>query len=226
MLLKPLSPLLPEPFQYFGLEVVLICALLFFFAMRLFRLFLGPNPVGIILCSLFFLTSPPLTWNLTRHFALSNHWLLVAALFLYFKAQQESSHGRYGDLSISALLLAAAAVATNPYIAFPTLLVLTATAASLLWQRRLSLSRAVGFMAALGVTSAVVAYALGFFIKGARATTVRATAFTALNLLAPFDPYVYGSILPRLLPRFPHGPIDIGLQLSGRGHYLPRHSAR
>ena len=216
VLLKPLSPLLPEPFQFFGLEVAAICALLFFFAMRLFRLFLGPNPIGIILCSLFFLTSPPLTWNLTRHFALSNHWLLVAALFLYFKAQQDGPRA-VRRFVISALLLAAAAVATNPYIAFPTLLVLTATAASLLWQRRLSLSRAVGFMAALGVTSAVVAYALGFFIRGGKGYTVPGYRVYALNLLAPFDPYIYGSILPRLLPRFPHGPIDIGCSYLGAG---------
>jgi Family of unknown function (DUF6311) len=64
VLLKPLSPLLPEPFQFFGLEVAAICALLFFFAMRLFRLFLGripavvpafsgPNPIGIICAACF-----------------------------------------------------------------------------------------------------------------------------------------------------------------------------
>src|SRR5271157_3730575 len=90
VLLKPLSPLLPEPFQYLGIEAVLICALQFFFSVRLFRLILGQDPFGIWLCSLFFLVSPPLTWNLTRHFALSNHWLLVAGLLVYFRAQQES----------------------------------------------------------------------------------------------------------------------------------------
>ena len=109
-------------------------------------------------------------------------------------------------------------MATNPYIAFPTLLVLTATAASLLWQRRLSLSRAVGFMAALGVTSAVVAYALGFFIRGGKGYDLPGYRVYALNLLAPFDPYIYGAILSRLLPRFPlTAPYDLGCSYLGAG---------
>ncbi|MGA2903594.1 MAG: DUF6311 domain-containing protein, partial [Candidatus Korobacteraceae bacterium] len=38
VVLKPLSPLLPEPAQYFGIEVILACTLQFFFAFRLLRL--------------------------------------------------------------------------------------------------------------------------------------------------------------------------------------------
>ncbi len=86
VLLKPLSPLLPEPFQYFGIEVVLICALQFFFSIKLFRLILGENPLGIWICSLLLLLAPTLTWNLTRHYAMANHWLLVASLLVYFQA--------------------------------------------------------------------------------------------------------------------------------------------
>src|SRR5271167_3220197 len=47
VVLKPLSPLLPEPLQYFGLEVVLACCLQFFFAFRIFRMVLGANVLGI-----------------------------------------------------------------------------------------------------------------------------------------------------------------------------------
>ena len=88
VLLKPFSPVLPEPFQYFGIEVVLSHTLLFFFSMRLFRLILGPNLPAMLLCSLFFCIAPPLLWNTTRHFAVSNHWLLLAALLLYVQTQQ------------------------------------------------------------------------------------------------------------------------------------------
>src|SRR5271157_1043503 len=112
VLFKLLSPLLPEPFQYFGIEVVLINALQFFFSIRLFRLILGPNPFGIWLCSLFFLFSPPLAWHLTRHFAVSNHWLLVAALLVYFQAQQESPR-TIRRFVVSAPMLAGVAVAIN-----------------------------------------------------------------------------------------------------------------
>lgn len=214
--LKPLSPLLPEPFQYFGFEVVLICALQFFFSVKLFRLILGQNPVGIWLCSSFFLVAPALVWNVTRHFALSNHWLLVAALLVYFQAQQESQH-TIRRFVVSALLLTGAAVATNPYLTLPVLLVLTAAAGSLLWQRRLRLRKAVVFMAALGATCAIVAYSLGFFIAGGRGYGQWGYRFYSLNLLAPFDPYVYGSILSRLLPHFPRRQAYVGCMYLGAG---------
>ena len=78
--LKVLSPVLPEPFQYFGIEAVLVCALQFFVALRLFRLLLGANLWGITMAGLFFLIAPPLTFRLKFHYCLSNHWLLLAAL--------------------------------------------------------------------------------------------------------------------------------------------------
>ena len=209
VLFKAFSPLLPEPFQYFGIQAVLICTLQFFFSIRLFRLILGQNPFGILLCSLFFLVAPPLAWRLRMHFALSNHWLVVAALLIYFQAQRESPQA-IRRFVIAALLLAGLGVAINPYPAFQVLVVLTAAAGSLLWQRRLSLPKALGFMAAMGLTCAIVAYALGFFIVGGKGYGLFGYRSYSLNLLAPFDPEFYGSILSRLLPRFPHGTVHSG----------------
>jgi Family of unknown function (DUF6311) len=153
VLLKPFSPVLPEPFQYFGIEVVLSYTLLFFFSMRLFRLILGPNLPAMLLCSLFFCLAPPLLWNTTRHFAVSNHWLLLAALLLYVQTQQ-SAPGTIRHFVIAGLALIAVAVATNPYLVFQVILVLIAATGSLLWQRRLSLVQAFGFLAALPATGA------------------------------------------------------------------------
>ena len=214
VLLKPLSPLLPEPFQYLGIEVVLACALQFFFATRLFRIILGRNLLGIGLCSLFFLVAPPLAGRATGHYTLTNQWLLVAALLVYFQAQQESP-GTMRRFVIASLLLATVAVAINPYLAFQVLLVLTAAAGSLLWQRRLTLPRAAGFMAAMGVTSVTVAYSLGFFITGGKGYVAPGYRFLATNLLSPFYPYIYGPypcglILSRLLPYVPNRTMELG----------------
>lgn len=208
VLFKLLSPLLPEPFQYFGIAAVLSCALQLFFSARLFRIILGRNPLGIWLCSLFFLVSPVLVWRLNCHLAASNHWLLVAALFVYFQAQQESPR-TVRRFVISALLLGAIACATNPYLAFPVVLMMTAAAGSLLWQHRLPLSKAAGFMAALAVTCAIMVYSLGFFPKGGSGFGGYGYPFSSLNMLAPLDPYVYG-LTSRLLPHFPRGPGGLG----------------
>jgi hypothetical protein len=200
---KLFSPLLPEPFQYFGFEAVLVLALQLFFSVRLFRLVLGgENPVGAWLCSLFLLFAPPLTFNATFHFAHSNHWLLIAALLVYFQAQQEQPN-TIRRFVISAIVLAGVAIATNPYLAFQVLLVLTATVGSLLWQRRLSLARAAVVMAALGATAMLVVFSFGLFISEGRGYSALGYRMFALNLLAPFDPYIYGAILRRLLHYFP-----------------------
>jgi hypothetical protein len=212
VLFKLVSPLLPEPFQYLGIDVVLLCALQFFFATRLFGLILHWNRIGVFLCSLFFLVAPPLAWHFTRHYALANHWLLIAALMVYLKAQEETPRA-IRRFVVCALLLTAFSLATDPYLAFPVVLVMTAAAGSLLWQHKLTLAKAAGFMAAMGASCALVIYSLGFFIAGGVGYGQGGYRLYSLNLLAPFDPYVYGSILPRL----PHGRTDVGAVYLGAG---------
>jgi hypothetical protein len=102
----------------------------------------------------------------------------------------------------SGLALAAVAVAINPYIAFQVALVLAAAAVSLLWQRRLSLAQAAGFMAAMGVVGAVVSLTFGFVIAGSKGYTAWGYRNFSMNLLAPIDPRQWPSIV---LPRVPEG---------------------
>jgi hypothetical protein len=214
VLLKPLSPRLGEPFQYFGLEVVLACALQMFFAVRLLRLVAGGNRVGVWLGSVFFLAAPPLMTRLGGHFSLTFHWLLLAALLVYFHAQEESALAQRRFV-ISALVLAGVAVGTNPYLALQALVVLAATAGSLLWQRRWTLSKTAGFLAALGATSLLVAYSLGFFISGGKGYISPGYRFLAMNLLEPVSPYIFGpticgALLSHVVPYVPHPTTDMG----------------
>ena len=207
--LKPLSHLLPEPMQYFGFEVVLACALQFFFAFRIFRLVLGTNLLGIALCSLFFLLAPPLNYRFMGHYSLSNQWLLLAALLLFLQVQQEwdypthAKEARVGHPSIRKFVIAGAVLAgisvgINPYIAFQVLMVLAAGVVSLLWQKRLTLSRAVGSLALFCLSGFLVAYSLGLVIEGGRGYTTGGYRVFSLNLLSPIDPRGWTSIL---LPR-------------------------
>ena len=171
VVLKPLSPLLPEPCQYVGLEIVLACALQFFFALRTFRFILGPNLLGIALSSIFFLLSPPLNLRLMGHDSLSNQWLLLAALLVFLRAQRECPTA-IRQFVISAVLLALVSVGVNPYIAVQVLLLLIATVASLLWRRRLTPWRATSIMALLGGVSFMMAYSLGLVATGDRKSVV------------------------------------------------------
>ena len=213
---KVFSSLLPEPFQYFGIEAVLTCALQFFFALRLFRLLLGANLWGVVTAGLFFLIAPPLTFRLKFHYCLANHWLLLVALLVFFQAQQESP-GVVRRFVISALILAGLGVATNPYIAFQMLLVMVAALVSLLWKGRLTLPQAAGFMAAMGMICLVVAYSLGFIIAGGRGYGGAGYRIFSMNLLSPLDPGWFGSIIfPALVPRLDRGQYE-GYSYLGAG---------
>ena len=216
VVLKPLSPLLPEPMQYFGLEAVLACALQFFFALRIFRLILDRNPWGMLIASAFFLLSPPLTYRFWGHYSLSNHWLLLAALFLFLReqlapttslppqfAQNQRELGAPAEslrrFVIAALALAAVSVGINPYLAFQVVLVLTATVVSLLWQRRLTFLRAAGTMALLIAVCVAMAAAMGLVITGGRGYASGGYRDLSMNLLAPIDPRGWTSLI---VPRF------------------------
>ncbi len=204
LILKPLSPVLPEPFQYFGFEVVLACALQFLFAMRLLRLLIGSYFWPMLLSSLFFVIAPPLTYRIVGHYSLTNQWLLVASLWIFFRAQRKSD-GDTRSLECSSIVLAAIAVAINPYLAFEVLFVLGAAIVSLLWQHRLSLTKAIGVVAAIGITGVVIAYSFGFIIPGGKGYTNSGYRYYSLNLLAPFDPFHFKSILFYTLPQATRG---------------------
>jgi Family of unknown function (DUF6311)/Carbohydrate binding domain len=196
--LKLLSPLLPEPMQFFGFEAVLACALQFFFALRIFRLILDRNPWGTLIASAFFLISAPLTYRLWGHYSLSNHWLLLAALFIFLREQLAPTQG-LRRFVIASLALAVVSVGINPYLAFQVMLVLTAAVVSLLWQRRLTLPRAAGVMALLVAVCVGTAVAMGLVIPGGRGYTSGGYRDLSMNLLAPIDPRGWTSLI---LPRF------------------------
>jgi len=196
--LKPLSPLLPEPAQYFGLEVILVCTLQFFFAFRLFRLLIGRDVLGAALCSVFFLLAPPLNYRFWGHYSLSNQWLLVAALYVFGRAQQATTNS-VRRFVISAAVLMAIAVGTNPYLALEVLLLLVAGVVSLLWQKRMSVAKSAGLVATLFATGFAVAYSPGLVIAGGKGYGSSGYRDLSMNLLAPFDPRTRTSIIfPRL----------------------------
>ncbi len=198
VVLKPLSPLLPEPAQYFGIEVILGCALQFFFAFRLLQLLIGANVLGAALGSAFYLLAPPLNYRFWGHYSLSNQWLLVAALFVFAQAQEDSPRA-VRRFWISAALLCAIAVGINPYLAFEVLLVLLACVASLVWRKRISLGGAAAIAGAMLVVGFVVSYAMGLIISGGKGYASGGYRDLSMNIMAPFDPRTFTSLL---VPRF------------------------
>jgi Family of unknown function (DUF6311) len=202
ILLKPLSVLVPTSFQYLGIATVLAVSLQFFFAARLFQLLLGRNMFGVLLPSLFFLLAPPMTWRIAVHFALVNHWLLVAALCLFVSLQRGA-----GEMSAKPILycglLGAVAVGINPYLTLMVVVLVIAGVITAWWKHRLRSKTACGMLAATGGACLIVALASGL-IRGGGGYGIVDYREYALNVLAPIDPGPFGGLFMSSISPIPY----------------------
>ena len=121
------------------------------------------------------------------------------------------------------VLRAAVSVGTNPYLAFQVLLILTAAAASLLWQKRIGPARATGVVALLAAIGFVVAYSFGLVISGGKGYSSGGYRDMSMNLLAPFDPRTWTSVIFPRLHSASAGQYE-GYNYLGAGVRLPRSS--
>ncbi len=83
LVLKPFSPLMPPVFQYTGWWVLACFLLQAWFAARLAGLFTRDAllKLGLAVVLTF---APPMLWRLSVHFSLIPHWVILAAIYLYF----------------------------------------------------------------------------------------------------------------------------------------------
>jgi len=114
---KVFSGILPEPFQYFGIWLLLCFLLQAYFANRLMGL-ITEDVFFRLLGTTFFIFSPILNWRLHEkigHLTIAGHFFLLAALYLCLKSL---THPRRNLLAWLALLITAAAV--NSYLLMMT----------------------------------------------------------------------------------------------------------
>ena len=91
---KPFSPFLGDHFQYFGIWILLCFVLQYHFAHRIFSRFVN-DQLSISISSLFFVISPPFLYRMIHgghgHIALVSHFLILAAIDLFFDKRSRSS---------------------------------------------------------------------------------------------------------------------------------------
>lgn len=197
ILLRPLSGLLPEPFQYLGLYSLLCFVLQAYFAVSLCRRLFPSDPAFVVLGSLFFLLSAPLTWRAFGHTALLSHWLILAGLDSYVRDPDHRPTRWLGRL----WLVMALAAGITPYLAAMCFLLSLAGIARLVLERRTGVPQAAVL---LGATVAILFATLATIgvLVTSDAGAYRAPGYGlfSLNLNAPVNPMEYGSIL---LPKLP-----------------------
>ena len=127
---KLFNPILPQIFQYFGIWLLLCFILQSVFSWKLLRLFIN-NKSHLIIGTLFFSFSPILLYRISignsGHFDLAAHWLILAALFLYFRSESLDWHWP---------VLICVSVLVQPYL-FAMVLVIWFTALIRLFSKKL-----------------------------------------------------------------------------------------
>lgn len=180
-LFRLLSPLLPQTFQYFGLYTLLCFALQGGFGALLLGLFSQKDP-AVLLGDVLFLTSPVLLERAFRHTSLGAQFLVLAALYYYFRSRRE---GRcyYWPL----FLLNALSIAIHPYF-LPMVYAVTLALLGEHAMRRKRLAGPALFLAAdLGCTLAV-GWAFGYFTGSATSGGQALYGYFSMNLNALWNP--------------------------------------
>ena len=170
VLLRPLSPILPQPFQYLGLYAVLCFVLHAYFGLRLCRRVFSGDPVYVLIAGLFFVLSPPMTWLIFGHFPHLSHWLMLAGLDFYFRDTTRLHPLRWFR---PYWVLLAVAGGINPYLAALSFLIAMAALGRLLLERRCTLARGA--------------------VIGALSLAAVGASMLAFGFLATPDPSAYGA---------------------------------
>ncbi len=102
---------LPETFQFCGLLACFNMGMQCLTASMLLNIFTD-NEINIFAGSLLFTVSPVMLERLFRHTSLSFHWILVLAIYLYFKSKASTRH-----ISVAFLVLSILSVWLHLYFA-------------------------------------------------------------------------------------------------------------
>jgi len=178
MALKPFSPLLPRPFQYLGIWLLVCFILQAFFAARLLRV-CGVADWRVWLGVAFFVNAPAFLFRISvSHYAGSAHWIVLAALVMYFQSQRQS-------WGWTILLCVASLV--NIYLAVMAGAIYAADLIQRLWMRESRFAQTLRHGVITGGLLLFTMYAAGYFMAG-KYTADQGFGYYRLNLLAPILP--------------------------------------
>lgn len=198
VLLRPLAPLLPEPFQYLGLYAAVALTLQAYFGIRLCQQMCEGDRLFTAIGGLLFLVSPAVTWRVFGHFALASHGLLLASLAYYVRPTAAMTTTRWLAPFVVVLALAGG---IHPYLAVLSLLIAIAAVGRFALERRCGWGHAAllaGGLAAVTAASTVLfGFAPGFDRESYAAS---GWGYFSLNLLAPINPMREGSLFLPALP--------------------------
>lgn len=204
MPLKLIAPFLPQPFQFWGWYLLASYLLQSLFAYGIARR-LGAGVLAAVIAAGFALITPAFLFRAPLHMALSSHWVVLAALWLYLDPAPRRPWVWP--------LLAMATAAIHATLLAMVLAIWVAALAKRLWLRRLTAGQAAleVLLAASGVAATL--WLVGFFVIGGDYGSF-GYGWYKLNLLWPITSHGWSEIFPDI----PHTRYDYeGMSFLGIG---------
>ena len=165
LLFKPLTPFLPEIFQYFGLWLYACFVLQAWFSWKLTGL-ITDDITNRALATGLFVFSPPMVMRLGSlgHLNLAGHFFILAALYLCLRPTQERRAGIWTCLLVCAALV-------NAYLLFMVAVLWLADLLGLMLRKERSVKYAFGEFLGAGFIVSLVCWQAGYFtvVTGAAA---------------------------------------------------------
>ena len=202
--LKLLRDWLPDPFQYWGIWLLLSFMLQSLFAYAIARELRASEMLSLVAAA-FVLITPAFLFRVPMHLALSGHWTLLVALYLYVRRSPPAFWVWPFVVAVTASI--------HAYLLAMVLAIWLAALAERLWTRRIApRAAAIEFVFTLSVTG-VVLWTAGFF--GSDSMGNYGYGDYKLNLLWPLLTYGHWS---QIFPDLPHAKYDYeGLSFLGIG---------
>jgi hypothetical protein len=206
LLLWPLRDILPWDFQYLGLIFAFNCVLQLYFGYRISWHLTGHSRLVAIAGALLFLVAPPFVFRSSGHFPLTSHWLILAALILYFTSSAAPTKWRLA--AGAALCFLAATI--HAYIMVMVLLIDTGAhlraamsskevagaslGARLYW---------IGLRVGISLASAIAGLIIFGLLRPLELLAYAEGGYGAfsMNLLAPIDPGNFGALVLKPQPQ-------------------------
>ncbi|MCE7505265.1 DUF6311 domain-containing protein [Polynucleobacter sp. IMCC30063] len=175
---KLLSPLLSEPFQYFGIWYFCCFILQAYFAWLLLSL-LKPSWQIQSLGTLLFVFAPPFLIRVGFHASFSGQFLILAALYLSLRQNQKNR-------ALWWILLIAISALINGYILFMGLALFIGSSLDLIYfKTKIRLRQFIVELIALVIILILFFWVTGYFVPGASGGEF---GIKKMNLLAPILP--------------------------------------
>lgn len=204
LLFKPFRSILPEPFQYTGLWILIGFLLQAVFSVKLLGLFTKDKWLPLIGC-LFFLIAPIWLFRMGGHNSSFGQWALVAGLYFYFR--KEYSFTRWTVLLVVISLL-------NSYLFIMTALLHFADLLQRGLLRQKSVPQLLGYAAGSLAIVMLFLYPAGYYMV-TKGLNGGGYGVFRLNLAAFFNPMKLWSVI---LPAVECKPGDIeGFNFPGTG---------